>query len=146
MAWRAPPTKSPAASGWSAAEHSGAASDARLCKRGPLRAFVGPEATSGLTPRDGATGRLKWLVRPVYVSTALTRRTGVTMGYLTYKRWAWRKWGGGWPESVVLAAYRHDVANRAEARSKEQAERARWAISPPAITPARPLPPAQVPL
>jgi len=65
------------------------------------------EAINRLTPRDPDTGRYKHLVRPVYVSTALTRRTGVTMGFLRYKRWAWRKWGPDWPHEIVLAAYRH---------------------------------------
>src|SRR5450759_4714536 len=52
------------------------------------------EAINRLTPRDPATGRHKQLVRPVYVSTALTRLTGVTMGFLRYRRFAFRKWGG----------------------------------------------------
>jgi hypothetical protein len=64
------------------------------------------EAINRLTPRDPKTGRHKHVVRPVYVSTALTRRTGVTMGFLRYKQWAWRKWGAGWPDQIVLAAYR----------------------------------------
>jgi hypothetical protein len=51
------------------------------------------EAINRIVPGDRDTGRYKHLVRPVYVSTALTRRTGVTMGYLRYRRWTWRKWG-----------------------------------------------------
>jgi hypothetical protein len=78
------------------------------------------QAINRITSRDPATGRHKQLVRPVYVSTALTRRTGITMGYLRYKRWAWRKWGGDWPESVVQAAYRHQQAARAEVRRSRE--------------------------
>jgi hypothetical protein len=55
--------------------------------------------------RDPATGRLKHLLRPVYVSPILTRQTGVTMGYLRFKRWAWRAWGDGVPERDLHFAY-----------------------------------------
>jgi hypothetical protein len=72
-------------------------------------------AVNWITERDPITRRRKHLVRPVYVSTALTRRTGVTMGFLRYKRWAWRKWGPDWPESLVMSAYRH--SQRTQART-----------------------------
>ncbi len=63
------------------------------------------EAVARMTPRDPATGRLVRLVRPVYISPVLTRRTGVTMGYLRYRRWAWRKWGPGVPEVALKVGY-----------------------------------------
>jgi hypothetical protein len=77
------------------------------------------EGVSRVTPRNPLTGRHEQLVRPVYVSTALTRITGVTMGFLRYRRYAFRKWGGGWPEQVVLAAYRHAEAARRAKRTEE---------------------------
>jgi hypothetical protein len=80
------------------------------------------EAINRITPRDPETGRHVHLVRPVYVSTALTRRTGVTMGFLRYKRWAWRKWGGDWPHEIVLAAYRHQEQEHARARTARAAD------------------------
>jgi hypothetical protein len=63
------------------------------------------EAISRITPRDPTTGRLKVLVRPVYVSTILTRRTGVTMTFLRFKRWVWREWGSGASEGELLSLY-----------------------------------------
>jgi hypothetical protein len=64
------------------------------------------EAVSRITPRDPETGRHKHLVRPVYVSPTLTRLTGVTMGYLRFRRWAWHAWGGGVEHDELLLAYR----------------------------------------
>jgi hypothetical protein len=49
---------------------------------------------------------LKVLVRPVYVSTTLTRRGGVTMTYLRFKRWVWVVLGPGAPEHERRALYR----------------------------------------
>jgi hypothetical protein len=49
-------------------------------------------AIEQLAPRDPATGRSKVLVRPVYVSTQLTRITGVTMGFLRFRRFAYVRW------------------------------------------------------
>lgn len=43
------------------------------------------------------------------------------MGFLRYKRWARRKWGAGWPESVVLAAYRHSQRARRTATADREA-------------------------
>jgi hypothetical protein len=63
------------------------------------------EAIARFAPRDSETGRLKVLMRPVYISTVLTRRTGVTMGFLRFKRWVWRELGPGasmtssWPSA-----------------------------------------------
>jgi hypothetical protein len=61
------------------------------------------EAINRITPGDPDTGRLKVLVRPVYVSTILTRRTGVTMGFLRFKRWVWMEWGPGPSEGELLS-------------------------------------------
>lgn len=61
------------------------------------------EGINRITARDRYTCRHKHLVRPVYVSTSLTRMTGVTNGFLRYQRFAYRKWGGGGPDGVALA-------------------------------------------
>ena len=50
------------------------------------------EAVEQVSPRDPATGRLKVLVGPVYVSPVLSRLTGVTMGFLRFRRFAWVRW------------------------------------------------------
>jgi hypothetical protein len=92
------------------------------------------EAINRITPRDPATGRLRVLVRPVYVSTALSRRTGVTMGFLRYKRWAFRKWGGDWPAEIVLSAYRHQQRERPVSRADRQADEALLARPPTLLT------------
>jgi hypothetical protein len=63
------------------------------------------ERINRITARDPDTGRLKVLVRPVYVSTMLTRRTGVTMGFLRFKRWVWKEWGSGASERELLGLY-----------------------------------------
>lgn len=49
-------------------------------------------AIDELAERDPVTGRSKVLVRPVYVSPQLTRRTGVTMGFLRFRRFAYVRW------------------------------------------------------
>lgn len=67
------------------------------------------EAISRITPRDSKTGRLKVLVRPVYVSTILTRRTGVTMTFLRFKRWVWAEWGSGATEDDLQRLYRRHL-------------------------------------
>jgi hypothetical protein len=64
------------------------------------------EAISRVTPRDPLTGRLKVVVRPVYVSTILSRRTGVTMGFLRFQRWVRMEWGPGASDGELLALYR----------------------------------------
>jgi len=51
-----------------------------------------------VVPRDPVTNRAKVLVRPVYVSTALTKRTRVTMVSLRFKRWIFVALGPGCPE------------------------------------------------
>jgi len=89
-----------------------------------------PEAINRITPRDPDTGRLKVLLRPVYVSPVLTRHTGVTMGYLRYRRWAWRRWGGDWPEQIVQAAYRHHQGVRPLSLRDQEVEAA-LAARPP---------------
>lgn len=87
------------------------------------------EAINRIVPRDPDTGRLKVLVRPVYISTLLTRRTGVTMGFLRYKRWAWRRWGE-WPENVVLTAYRRQRFHEASTLRDREADDALLARPP----------------
>ena len=63
------------------------------------------EAIGRIAKRDEATGRLKHMVRPVYVSTVLSRATGVTMGFLRFRRWAFRAWGGSATEQELQFAY-----------------------------------------
>lgn len=46
-----------------------------------------------LTPRDPVTGRLASVVRPVFVNPLLTRRSGVTMTFLRWCRYAFVVWG-----------------------------------------------------
>jgi hypothetical protein len=87
------------------------------------------QAINRITTRDRKTGRHINLVRPVYVSTVLSKRTGVTMGFLRYKRWAWRKWGGGWPQEIVLRAYRHEQEEEARMRAARAA--VAWARARP---------------
>jgi hypothetical protein len=64
------------------------------------------EAVNRITPQDPETGRHKHLVRPVYISPTLTRLTGVTMGFLRFRRWAWRSWGGEVEHDELVLAYR----------------------------------------
>ena len=57
------------------------------------------------TPRNPATGRLKFLVRPAYVSPVLSRQTGVTMGFLRFRRWTHVVWGPGTSSGDAQFAY-----------------------------------------
>ena len=59
----------------------------------------------GIVPRDPVTKRANVLVRPVFVSPELSRRTGVTMGFLRFKRWIYVALGGGCPEHEALELY-----------------------------------------
>lgn len=43
--------------------------------------------------RDPSTGRAREQVRPVYVNPKLTKRSGVTMRFLRWTRYAYRRWG-----------------------------------------------------
>jgi hypothetical protein len=65
--------------------------------------YLSPESAKGsfvpalrwasqMAVRDPQTGR-KPQLRPIFVSPVLTRRTGVTMRFLRFKRWVWRAWG-----------------------------------------------------
>jgi hypothetical protein len=63
------------------------------------------QAVGLITPRDPATGRHKYLLRPVYVSTRLSKKTGVTMGFLPFRRWVFMAWGAGVPEPDLRFAY-----------------------------------------
>jgi hypothetical protein len=83
------------------------------------------EAINRMTPRDPDTGRLKVLVRPVYVSTMLTRRTGVTMGFLRFKRWVWKEWGSGASERELLGLYSRHRQLCAQARLAHYTPRCR---------------------
>jgi len=58
-----------------------------------------------VVPRDPVTNRAKVLVRPVYVSTVLTKRTGVTMMFLRFKRWIFMALGPGCPEHEALELF-----------------------------------------
>ena len=78
------------------------------------------EASTGSRQRDPKTGRLKVLVRPVYVSTTLTRRTGVTMGFLRFKRWVWVEWGDGATEEELRSLYRRHRELSAQARERRR--------------------------
>lgn len=73
---------------------------------GAKRSFVPLlEGVNRMTPRDPLTGRHKYLLRPVYVSPVLTKLTGVTMGFLRFRRWAWQAWGGETPARELGMAY-----------------------------------------
>jgi hypothetical protein len=63
------------------------------------------QGVNRITPRDPGTGRLTVLVRPVYVSPKLTRRTGVTMGFLRFKRWVWVQFGSGASDHELRRLY-----------------------------------------
>jgi hypothetical protein len=63
------------------------------------------QAVAGMTPRDPKTGRHKHLLRPIYISTSLTKKTGVTMGYLRFRRWVFMAWGKDVPDDDVRLAY-----------------------------------------
>jgi hypothetical protein len=63
------------------------------------------EAVTRITPRNPETGRLKYLLRPVYVSPRLTKITGVTMGFLRFRRWIWFAWGPGVSQAELVVAY-----------------------------------------
>jgi hypothetical protein len=58
-----------------------------------------------ITPRDPSTGRHKYLLRPVYVSTKLTKKTGVKMGFLRFRRWVFVAWGAGVSDGELRFAY-----------------------------------------
>jgi hypothetical protein len=74
-------------------QHAGRYISKYLRPDGAKRSFVPLlEAIARVTPRDPETGRLTQQVRPVYVSPILTRVTGVTMGFLRFRRWAYRAW------------------------------------------------------
>ncbi len=64
------------------------------------------KAVNQITPRDPETGRLKYLLRPVYVSPTLTKLTGVTMGFLRFRRWAWWAWEASIADDELVVAYR----------------------------------------
>jgi len=80
------------------------------------------QAIARITKRDSQTGRLQALVRPVYVSPVLTRRTGVTMGFLRFKRWVWREWGPGGDDVSLLMMYRGHKRIFAQRRAKRLVE------------------------
>jgi hypothetical protein len=63
------------------------------------------DAVNRITPRDPETGRRSHLLRPVFVSPALTKLTVVTMGFLRFRRWAWCAWGEGTAQAELLVAY-----------------------------------------
>jgi hypothetical protein len=71
------------------------------------------EGIDRITFRDPETGRREHLVRPVYVSVSLTRRTGVTMGFLRFRRWAWKTLGKGATDWELRRLYSNHMAYRA---------------------------------
>jgi hypothetical protein len=58
-------------------------------------------------------------VFPVYVSPVLTKLTGVTMGFLRFRRWIWYAWGEGVKHRDMLVAY---AAHRCWAPSRCELE------------------------
>jgi len=94
----------------------------------PLLAAIGR-----ITTRDPETGRSRNLVRPVYVSPVLTRRTGVTMGFLRFKRWVWRECGPGGDDVSLLTMYRGYKRICAQRRAKKLAEVLPSAWIPPPV-------------
>jgi hypothetical protein len=77
-------------------------------------------AINQIMPRDPDTGRLKVLVRPVYVSTTLTRRTGVTMTYLRFKRWVWMALGDEATEAELRALFKFRPEQCAQERERRR--------------------------
>ncbi len=90
-------------------------------------------AIGRIVPRDPETGRMKVLVRPVYLSVTLSRRTGVTMGFLRFKRRVWFMLGPGGTDAELLdfyRRYRDSCARRraaADAALNAALDEARWA-------------------
>jgi hypothetical protein len=62
------------------------------------------EAINRITRRNPDNGRLKYLLRPVFVSPKLTKLTGVTIGFLRFRRWVWHAWGEGATDDELLLA------------------------------------------
>lgn len=96
------------------------------------------EAIDRITSRNPDTGRRENLVRPVYVSPVLTRVTGVTMGFLRFKRWVWREWGPDVDEGSLWSLYRGHrriCARRRAARESESLPRG-WLAPTPRDPPA----------
>lgn len=58
-----------------------------------------------LIPRS-ESGRPTEVVRPVWISPKLTARSGVTMRFLRFARYAYRRWGLDLPRVELLAVYR----------------------------------------
>jgi hypothetical protein len=68
-----------------------------------------------LTERNPETGRPTEQLRPVYVNPKLTRRSGVTMRFLRWSRYAFIKWGRvELPRPELLAIFRLADAFNAE--------------------------------
>ena len=70
------------------------------------------EAVNRITPRGPETGRLRYLLRPVYISPKLTKITGVTMGFLRFKRWVWYASGPGSATPISSSLIRHRLLAR----------------------------------
>ena len=68
------------------------------------------EAINRITPRNPDNGRLKYLLRPVFVSPKLTKLTGVTMGFLRFRRWVWHAWGEGHLNAVANFEFERSFA------------------------------------
>ena len=102
------------------------------------------EAINESTPRDPTTGRHRQLVRPVYVSPMLTRVTGVTMGFLRFTRRAFMVFKAEHTRAELLIMYRFVRLFRATFDGYELPQMAKPPPEPPALIPARPLPPLRL--
>lgn len=68
-----------------------------------------------IVDRDPETGRAKQQVRPVYVNPKLTAKSGVTMRFLRWARYAFVRWGRvDLPRAELLLVYRMVCEFRAE--------------------------------
>lgn len=89
-----------------------------------------------LSERDPNTGRMRDQVRPVFVSPKLTRRSGVTMRFLRWARYAFVMWGA-LPRDEVLAAYRiREVFGQVELESSSPQVKAKPPPAQPLRSPA----------
>lgn len=77
-------------------EHAGRYASKYLRPDGAKGSFLPAlEVLERVVPRDPETGRPRHLFRPVYVSPLLTRKSGITISWLRFVRYAYARWGPG---------------------------------------------------
>lgn len=89
-------------------EHAGLYASKYLRPNGAKGSFIPAlRLIEQLTERDPETGRPTEQLRPVYVNPRLTARSGVTMRFLRWARYAFVTWGRvELPRAELLAIYR----------------------------------------